>query len=259
MISDTITSLRQNLDNAYAELAFRNAVIPSKKTVKNLVDSIRTVHTTSAIMVGPVSDIRYSIIDNVINVKWLDPDDVYLDGIFQIGFGGTRLVMKVGSYPQNENDGTVLVDNTQKNKYNLNPFTAVLPIYDDDVVYYFRFFSYNTTGVFNGKTQLDHQNRFNSESYSWDEVVENLHTYSVNADLLPKAGDVIGLEYMLSDYCFDSSGKKVNLNTRQLVYDNRDRLSTVTIPWVILGHNTNVPQYVQYRRMGENGYEDLFV
>lgn len=47
MISDTITSLLQNLDNAYAELAFRNAVIPSKKTVKNLVDSIRTVPMTS--------------------------------------------------------------------------------------------------------------------------------------------------------------------------------------------------------------------
>ena len=47
MISDTITSLRQNLDNAYAELELKNAVIPSKKTVKNLVDSIRTVTTTS--------------------------------------------------------------------------------------------------------------------------------------------------------------------------------------------------------------------
>ena len=68
--------------------------------------------------------------------------------------------------------------------------------------------------------------------------------------ILPEAGSKVFVNYMIRDY-YISSGINVATETRQDVVNNADKLSTVTIPWTILGYNANVPQCVGYKRLDD--------
>lgn len=50
-------------------------------------------------------------------IKWTDPDDYTLKNELIARYYGTRLVRKEGSYPSDENDGTVVVDTHTRNQY----------------------------------------------------------------------------------------------------------------------------------------------
>ncbi len=52
-----------------------------------------------------------------VSLKWSDPDDTVIDSQYLCSWGGTKIVRKAGSYPANESDGTVIVDNTTRNQY----------------------------------------------------------------------------------------------------------------------------------------------
>ena len=57
------------------------------------------------IPLGTVTGIRFSFIDGVLTVYWRDPDNVFIDGAEAARFGFTRLIAKIGSYPEGPNDG----------------------------------------------------------------------------------------------------------------------------------------------------------
>ncbi len=77
-------------------------------------------------------------------VVWEDPDNVILGDIVTATFEETKLVMKEGSFPENENDGTLLVTNTEKNKYETDGFLVSLFKSGE---YYFRLFSKSKEGL----------------------------------------------------------------------------------------------------------------
>ena len=82
-----------------------------------------------------------------VTITWGDPDDSIVDGVVLATWQGTKLVMKESGYPENENDGTVLVDNTVKDAYKTDGY--VIDNLTNGNTYYFTLFPYSTDGIYN--------------------------------------------------------------------------------------------------------------
>lgn len=120
---------------------------------------------------------------------------------------------------------------------------------------YFKFFSKTSgsalhDGIWNTDTLVGDANQFSSESYDWNAIYSALKDYSNARELsiLPEPGSKIYVDYIVRDY-YISSGINVATETRQDVINNVDKLSSVSIPWTVLGYNANVPQYIGYKRL----------
>lgn len=55
-----------------------------------------------------------------LTVFWKDPDDTIVQGQTLCKWAGTKLVVKEGAYPENVNDGILLVDSKVRNQYSKN-------------------------------------------------------------------------------------------------------------------------------------------
>ena len=82
-----------------------------------------------------------------VTITWGDPDDVVADGVILSTWKGTKLVMKEIGYPENENDGTVIVDNKTKDAY-VSTGYEVTGLTNGNT-YYFKLFPYSTDGIYN--------------------------------------------------------------------------------------------------------------
>lgn len=82
-----------------------------------------------------------------VTITWGDPDDSIIDGIVLSTWKGTKLVMKENGYPENENDGTVILDNTEKDKYKTTGYEVTGLINGN--TYYFTLFPYSTDEIYN--------------------------------------------------------------------------------------------------------------
>lgn len=85
--------------------------------------------------------------DKKVVITWEDPTDTVIEGSTFSKWAGTKLVMKESGYPTSPDDGTVLVDNTTRNKYKTSGFTKTG--LTNDKKYYFALFPYSTDGVYN--------------------------------------------------------------------------------------------------------------
>lgn len=102
-----------------------------------------------------VSNLSYANDDYSVTVKWSDPADKFKE-IFNVPtlsskWSGTKLIRKEGSIPSNINDGILIVDNKERDRYKSLGYT------DDNLVsgktYYYRLFPYNDSGIVtNGAT-----------------------------------------------------------------------------------------------------------
>ena len=80
-------------------------------------------------------------------LKWEDPEDYTTTDKYPVEWAYTRIVRKTGSYPVDENDGTVVVTNSTRNQYKSKAFTdSGLTNY---TTYYYRAFACSTDGVYN--------------------------------------------------------------------------------------------------------------
>lgn len=82
-----------------------------------------------------------------LTIKWKDPDDRIISGQTVSKWKGTKLVYKVDSYPKNESDGILVVDNTIRNQYENNGF--IVTGLTGKTTYYFQLFPYSDTMVYN--------------------------------------------------------------------------------------------------------------
>ena len=96
---------------------------------------------------GNVTGLKIKEGNSKLTIFWADPEDVVADGQTICTWAGTKLVMKVGSYPQNVNDGTLLVDSQGRDAYKENGFVA--SGLTNGTTYYFALFPYNTTNAVN--------------------------------------------------------------------------------------------------------------
>lgn len=85
--------------------------------------------------------------DGKVIITWEDPTNTVIEGSTFSTWAGTKLVMKKSGYPTSPDDGTLLVDNTTRDKYKTTGFTKTG--LTNDKVYYFALFPYSTDGVYN--------------------------------------------------------------------------------------------------------------
>lgn len=81
-----------------------------------------------------------------VTLNWKDPNDTILDKFYLCTWSGTKIVKKLGSYPTNENDGILVVDNKVHNQYQTTGYVDTLDNADDD--YKYMAFPYSTNDVF---------------------------------------------------------------------------------------------------------------
>lgn len=82
-----------------------------------------------------------------VTIKWTDPTDTVIEGVTFSTWAGTKLVMKQGSYPTSETDGTIVLDSTTRNQYQ-NTGYEVTGL-TNNKTYYFALFPYSTDGIYN--------------------------------------------------------------------------------------------------------------
>ena len=83
-------------------------------------------------------------------IKWTDPNDTVVDGQLISTWAGTKLVRKAGSFPADEKDGVVLVDNKVRGAYASTGF--VDSGLTNGTTYYYQLFPYNDLGAANKNT-----------------------------------------------------------------------------------------------------------
>lgn len=85
-----------------------------------------------------------------LTIKWTDPNDTVVDSQLISTWAGTKLVRKVGSFPVDEKDGVVLVDNKVRGAYASTGF--VDSGLTNGTTYYYQLFPYNDLGAVNKNT-----------------------------------------------------------------------------------------------------------
>ena len=95
----------------------------------------------------PVNNPTIENADASVTVKWQDPENTVISGSTFSTWAGTKLVMKETGYPANPDDGTLVVNNTVRDKYRTTGYTVTG--LTNGKKYYFTLFPYNTDGVYN--------------------------------------------------------------------------------------------------------------
>ena len=95
---------------------------------------------------GNVIGFKAKVDDGRVTLTWDDPADVTLEGIVISKWVGTKILRKIGSFPQNENDGVLVVNNGVRGQYATDGFVdAGL---QNGETYYYMAFPYNTDGLY---------------------------------------------------------------------------------------------------------------
>ena len=104
---------------------------------------------TGGTKISPKATVNPAIINGnaKVTITWGDPEDVVADGVILSTWKGTKLVMKETGYPENENDGIVLVDNKTKDAY-VSTGYEVTGLTNGNT-YHFKLFPYSTDGIYN--------------------------------------------------------------------------------------------------------------
>lgn len=82
-------------------------------------------------------------------LKWTDPADTVVDGQTLCVWGGTLIVRKAGEYPKSWRDGTIVVDNKERNRYATTGFVDTVD--DASIDYKYRAFPYSINGTPNNE------------------------------------------------------------------------------------------------------------
>lgn len=123
-------------------------VKPDGKTI--FIDADGTLHAkVGGITVTP-KPVNNPTIENAnesVIIKWQDPENTVISGSTFSTWAGTKLVMSETGYPANPDDGTLVVDNTTRDKYKTTGYTVTG--LTGGKQYYFTLFPYSTDGVYN--------------------------------------------------------------------------------------------------------------
>lgn len=126
-------------------------VKPDGKTT--FIDEDGTLHAKGGGVTVTPKPVNNPTIENAntsVTIKWQDPENTVISGSTFSTWAGTKLVMKETGYPANPDDGTLVVDNTVRDKYKTTGYTVTG--LTSGKQYYFVLFPYNTDGVYNYDT-----------------------------------------------------------------------------------------------------------
>lgn len=190
-----------------------------------IYDSVRA--TVATYYVGPAYNYGVTVDGTMLSFTWTDPADNNV-----VKWARTRLVMKTGGFPANENDGTVLIDVTERNQHKTVPFT-----WDAGVIsgYYFALFTQTTGGVwYTG----DDCPRFTTDELTWATIVMMSRAGTLLNYPGMKIGSVVDkkvkdlypkMRYMLADIDYSGSFTKVS----DFMYDNTRTHNSIWIPYFL--------------------------
>lgn len=214
--------------------------------------------TVATYYVGPAYNYGVTVDGTMLSFTWTDPADNNV-----VKWARTRLVMKTGGFPANENDGTVLIDLIERNQHKTVPFT-----WDAGVIsgYYFALFTQTTGGVWNTGDDCP---RFTTDELTWATIammsragtllqypgmeIGSVVDIKVN-DLYPK------LRYRLADIDYAGSFIKVS----DFMYDNTRTHNSIWIPYFVpsLGEGNSAASMMQFDAT-ESSYgatwDDVFI
>ena len=123
-------------------------VKPDGKTI--FIDADGTLHAKGGgitITPKPVNNPTIENANGSVIIKWQDPENTVISGSTFSTWAGTKLVMSETGYPANPDDGTLVVDNTVRDKYKTTGYTVTG--LTGGKQYYFTLFPYSTDGVYN--------------------------------------------------------------------------------------------------------------
>lgn len=133
----------------YYEIAKENT---SQEILGAVQDTKETVQNFHAGGVPPANmkAINVAVGDGKLKLTFTEPDDTVIDSQLICTVKGCVVRMKEGSYPVDEKDGVLVVDNTEPGKYS----TEALEItgLQNDTTYYLAFFPYSDQGLYNYNT-----------------------------------------------------------------------------------------------------------
>lgn len=72
---------------------------------------------SNGLPVGNVTNFTATVSDTKITLKWQDPTDLIVDDVTIATWAKTKIMRKVGSYPANENDGVLVIENGVRDQY----------------------------------------------------------------------------------------------------------------------------------------------
>lgn len=121
---------------------------PDGKTI--FIDEDGTLHAKgggTTVTPKPVNNPTIENANASVIIKWQDPENTVINGSTFSTWAGTKLVMKETGYPANPDDGTLVVDNTTRDKYKTIGYTVTG--LTNGKQYYFALFPYSTDGAYN--------------------------------------------------------------------------------------------------------------
>lgn len=123
-------------------------VKPDGKTT--FIDADGTLHAKgggTTVTPKPVNNPTIENANASVTIKWQDPENTVINGSTFSTWAGTKLVMSETGYPANPDDGTLVIDNTTRDKYKTTGYTVTG--LTNGKKYYFALFPYSTDGVYN--------------------------------------------------------------------------------------------------------------
>lgn len=152
--TDNIDALNRNItqlqDNKADKTEVPKLVKVDNKTVFLSEDGVLSAKGGGGgTSIAPKDVSNVSIVNSnaKVTISWTDPTDTVIEGVTFSTWAGTKLVMKQGSYPTSENDGTIVLDSTTRNAYSSTGYTVTG--LTNGVTYYFALFPYSTDGIYN--------------------------------------------------------------------------------------------------------------
>lgn len=130
----------------YYEIAKESTVIEILREIQSTKEAVQNIRTGG---IPPANMQAMEIIpgDGILKVTFTEPKDTVIEGQLISTVKGCMVRIKEGSYPEDENDGDLVVDNTQLGKYSTEPLEVTG--LKNNVTYYLSFFPYNDQGLFN--------------------------------------------------------------------------------------------------------------
>lgn len=123
-------------------------VKPDGKTI--FIDADGTLRAKSGGITVTPKPVNNPTIENAnesVIIKWQDPENTVISGSTFSTWAGTKLVMSETGYPASPDDGTLVVDNTTRDRYKTTGYTVTG--LTNGKKYYFALFPYSTDDVYN--------------------------------------------------------------------------------------------------------------
>ena len=91
------------------------------------------------------SNMTVNVQDTTVKLRWQDPNDTVIDKQYISSWAGTKIVKKLGTYPKNEDDGILVIDNNVRNQYFKTDYVDTIESGEN---WKYSAFPYNTNGLY---------------------------------------------------------------------------------------------------------------